>query len=201
MPEATFDAVLGQIKWVQREMHFARWAPRDYSRLFGRRPVGRIIKSHAVNYMNSCLDLTMVLIFQLRGLGLDPRLVVEELIGSHTGKPALHFAAEVKLGKEWHTIHFKLGKNALVYTGQFSPAKSTPTNRHLSLQRFSTRNLGSSTTFFQLLGISGWKQIGEKSRHVRYPHIQASAKAMKKADSADLFNRIKKMRPKIRHLI
>ena len=200
MPKPTLESVLNEVEWIQREMRLVRWDPKDYSRLFGRRSIEEILESRQVNYMNSCLDLTTAFIFRLRQQKLDPRLVIQELTGPHTGKTAFHFATEVKIGLEWHTIDFKTGKSALVYPGKYAPEKSNPANRHLNLQRFYTRAFGPKTNFFQLLGISGWRQIGKKFPFMRYSHVRAAAKAMKAADSETLFSKIKRIRPSIRRL-
>ena len=192
--------VLGIVRHIQDSIKLVRWNPRDYHRKFGKRTIGEVMESRETNYMNPCPDQLAATVLLLKEAGLRPKLVVQELIGEYTGRPTFHLAAEVPIDGGVHTIDFKMARTVLVYRGRYSVRKSNPEHKNLGVRRFSTRRLDRSTTMLGLLGISSYKELGTRFKHMNRSHLRAIFGAMKRADSPQLLREVRRRRPEIRRL-
>ncbi len=200
--KSEFERILEQVRWVQGNMNLVRWNPNRYEELFGHRSIGKALESKQVSYMNPCFDLTAALALRLKETGFKrTTMVVQEIVGKHTKKPVFHFALEVPLDGKLVTIAFKTGKTALVYEGSFSVEKSTnPSEKSLGIRRFSTRPLKASSTLLSFFGVKNWLEIGEKFKYCDVHAMRAALLAMKRADNPALFERVRKMKPRIRRM-
>ncbi len=197
MPAKKLDPILPHVKWVQDHLQLVRWDRSQYMPLYGQRTVQQIMESRETNYVSPCLDLSTLMCYRLRENGFKPVLVAHEVISPYTHLPVPHFAVETQIGKTWVTIDFKTGKTALVYPGRYKPEKSLPENPHLGIKRFPAAKIGLKTTPLKLLKIFSWRQTANAFGFLRFPHLAAAAKQMKKADSPELFHKTRRIRPTI----
>ena len=179
-------AIYRIIRGVQQQMQLVRWPPEKYGRLYGKRSVEQIIKEKNTNYMNPCLDLTMVTIHLLREHGFNPTCIAQELIGEHTGKPTLHFAIEVPVAEKTYTIDFPRSKTANFYEGAFDHMKSFPHLMPIEVHRLPTDHFTIKTKPFHFFGVARLRRIGARFKRVKYAHIRKAFTAMSKADHPEL---------------
>lgn len=183
--------ILITIRRVQQQMQLVRWPPALYGRTYGKRSVEQILRSKSTNYMNPCLDLTIVLLHYLREKKYKPTLIVEELISEHTGKPTLHFALEIPVGEKVFTVDFPRSKTANFYEGKYDHLKAYPHLLAIAQHEVPTETFTPKTKPFRLVGVSSLRQIGKRFQRVRYAHIRKAYEMMRRADRPELLNAVR----------
>ncbi|MBN2127788.1 MAG: hypothetical protein JW703_05400 [Candidatus Diapherotrites archaeon] len=195
--ENELQKALQIVQKIQKEINLVRWTPEQYHKFYGKRTINEILESKEVNYMNPCADLTFATTILLNEAGFKTKIIADELIAKHTKKPMLHFAIEIQIKGNPHTIEFQASKKVLVYKGKYSHEVSMPKLTHLKVHEFDSTKLKRTDSILTFTGIKTMGKLKDVFSSFRAKHLKASFEAMQKSDNIKLFNAVTRKKPKI----
>jgi hypothetical protein len=123
--------------------------------------------------------------------------VGHEHIGQRIKGPLVHFAVEVKIDGQVHTINTEGFNEVHIYRGKYDPAKSKPGRKHLGVVRISTAKFNRKTTFLSALGVRNFKEFGQRFKYFGYAEMRKTLKHVRETDSKRLFKRISTQKKRI----
>lgn len=142
MQQKELERLLGQVRWIQKNVQFVRRNPKDYARLFGHKKLGTVVRTRQVGYMNSCFDLTAMLALRLKKqVFMSPQWLCKSL--SKSILDSLLFISHWKFvsAMRFILLILKQEKPLLFTKGVFLQKNPGALSAIWQLQRFQLKNL------------------------------------------------------------